>query len=82
MTELENISLLLLEQLKHIRKTVERTADDVQDLKSRMTILEHSMSSVKYEVAACSETDARQQSALDKVNNRLDRIERRLELQD
>jgi outer membrane murein-binding lipoprotein Lpp len=78
----KNISQLLFEQLKHIRKTVDRIAADVQDLKTRMTILEYSMTSVKYEVAACSETDARQQSALDRINNRLDRIERRLELQE
>jgi predicted nucleic acid-binding Zn-ribbon protein len=69
----EDVSLLMLEQLKHIRRTVERTEEDVQDLKLRVADLErhHAYSAV---------TDARLQSSLDKMTERLDRIERQLDL--
>jgi hypothetical protein len=69
----EDISLLMFEQLKHIRKTVERTADNVNDLKLRVADLEHHH-------AYSAVTDARLQSSLDKVTERLGRIEKRLEL--
>jgi tRNA A-37 threonylcarbamoyl transferase component Bud32 len=79
--KLEKLSLLMFEQMKHIRKTVERTAEDVQDLKVRMGRLESAMLSVKREVADGFESDIRQQNSIDKINERLDRIERRLELE-
>ena len=75
MTELENISLLLLEQLKHIRKTVERTAEDVQDLKLRISSLEHSTAFLHVDLANVNQR-------LDYFSNRLERIDKRLELQE
>ena len=71
---------IVLEHLRHIRAKVDQTADDVRDLKSRMSSLEESMVSVRYEVVHCAEVDARQQLSLDKIVQRLDRIERRLDL--
>lgn len=50
------------------------------DLKHRMSSLESSMVSVKHEVAHGDETDARQQVTLDKIVDRIQRIEKRLEL--
>ncbi len=78
----ENIDNMVLEHLRHIRGKVDQTADDVRDLKSRMSSLEESMVSVRYEVVHCAEVDARQQLSLDKIVQRLERIERRLEIQD
>ena len=71
---------IVIEHLRHIRSKVDQTADDVRDLKSRMSSLEESMVSVRYEVVHCAEVDARQQLSLDKIVQRLDRIERRLDL--
>ena len=76
----ENIDNVVLEHLRHIRSKVDQTADDVRDLKSRMSSLEESMVSVRYEVVHCAEVDARQQLSLDKIALRLDRIEHRLDL--
>ncbi len=71
---------IILEHLRHIRGKVDKMGDDITDLKQRMTSLEVVMASVKYEVAHCAETDARQQLSLDRLSERIDRIERRLEL--
>jgi hypothetical protein len=47
-----------------------------------MTSLENGMALVKREVAYSDEADAQQQMSIDKLTARVERIERRLELQD
>jgi hypothetical protein len=76
----DNVENIVLEHLRHIRSRVDQIADDMTDLKLRMSSLESAMVSVKHEVAHGDETDARQQVTLDKLAERIQRIERRLEL--
>ena len=76
----ENVENLVLEHLRHIRGRVDQIADDLGDLKQRMSGLESAMNLVRREVALGDETDARQQVTLDKLNVRIERIERQLEL--
>lgn len=73
---------LVLEHLRHIRSRVDQIADDVTDLRHRMTSLEGAMGLVKREIGYGDETDARQQVLLDKLVARIERIERRLDLHD
>lgn len=56
----ESIENLIVEHLRHIRGRVDQIADDVTDLKHRMSSLEQSMVLEKREVTAGDETDARQ----------------------
>lgn len=58
---MEDVENLILEHLRHIRGRVDQVADDMSDLKHRMSSLEHAMVAVKREVASGDETDARQQ---------------------
>ena len=74
------IENLIIDHLRHIRGRVDRIAEDMSELKLRMSGIETSMTLVKREITAGDETDARQQVSLDRVIERLDRIERRLEL--
>lgn len=76
----EELASLTLEHLRHIRARVDQIADDVTDLKLRMSGLENAMLLVKREVSHGDETDARQQITLDRLAARIERIERRLEL--
>lgn len=76
----ENVENLLLEHLRHIRGRVDQIADDVTDLKHRMTSLEHGMSLIKREIHFGDEVDGRQQVSLDRIVERIERLERRLEL--
>ncbi len=55
----KDIDSLVLEHLRHIRRRVDQTAEDVSELKHRMTSLETSMSLLKREAAFGDETDAR-----------------------
>ncbi len=78
----ENVESGTIEQLRHIRGRVDRIAEDMSDMKHRMSSLESAMVLVKREVSAGDETDARQQLSLDRLLDRIERIERRLELAD
>ncbi len=77
---MESTENLVLEHLRHIRGRVDEIAEDMHDLKHRMSALEQAMMLVKREVNLNEETDARQQITLDKLLERIQRIERRLEL--
>lgn len=78
----ENVESLIIGHLRHIRGRVDRIAEDMSDIKHRMSSLESAMVLVKREVGAGDETDARQQLSLDRLSDRIERIERRLELAD
>jgi hypothetical protein len=56
----ENVENLVLEHLRHIRGRVDQIADDVGDLKLRMSGLESAMNLVRREVSLGDESDARQ----------------------
>lgn len=73
-TDIDN---LVLDHLRHILGRVDQIAEDLAELKQRKTALEGGVALVKREVAYGDETDARKQSALDRLR---ERIERRLGL--
>jgi hypothetical protein len=75
-----SVENLVIEHLRHIRGRVDQIAEDMTDLKHRVSSPETSMVLVKREVAASDETDIRQQVSLDKIVERIQRIEKRLEL--
>ena len=76
----ESTENLVIEHLRHIRGRVDRIAEDMSDLKLRMSSLESAMVGVKREVSAGDETNARQQVSIDRLVDRIERIERRLDL--
>jgi len=71
---------LLLEHLRHIRGRVDLIADDMKEVKLRLSSLESSLSLVRREIIVGDETGARQQASIDRIVERLERIEHRLDL--
>ena len=59
----ENVESVIIEHLRHIRGRVDRIAEDMSDIKHRMSSLESAMVLVKREVGAGDETDASRQAA-------------------
>ena len=57
---------IVLEHLRAIRAKVESTAEDIQEIKSRLGILEHQYASLS--------------SRIDRIDDRVFRIEKRLSL--
>lgn len=78
----DDTSSLILEPPRHISARVDGLAEDMKDVKHRMSALEDAMGLVKREVAFGDESDARQQLTLYRLAKRVERIERRLELSD
>ena len=56
------------------------TREDIRELKERMVGVELGLAGVRRDLAGLSEADAHLRVALDRQGDRLERIERRLEL--
>jgi DNA-binding FrmR family transcriptional regulator len=76
----ENVESLMLEHLKRFQSTLERMDRRQEEMIARLANLEGQMVAVMQHLANFSAADAAQQIAIDNINLRLDRIERRLEL--
>ena len=76
----ENVENLLLEHLKRFQATLERMERKQDEMLARLSTLEGHVASIMQHQAHLAGADAAQQLAIDNINARLDRIERRLEL--
>ena len=76
----DNTENLVLEHLRHICGRVDLIADNMKEVKFRLSTLESSLSLVRREIIIGDETGARQQASIDRIMDRLERIEHRLEL--
>ncbi|MCC6737277.1 MAG: hypothetical protein IT534_14280 [Bauldia sp.] len=71
----DQIDSLVIGHLRHIRKTVEATAPDLVDVKARMPAMAGTLGHVLTQLAVIN-------GGVDRVEERLGRVERRLELAD
>jgi hypothetical protein len=69
----EEANNLVLEHLRHIRAVVDETREDVKRLVLRTGLIEQNFATTQVSEAA-------QNLEIDRIKDRLDRIERRLEL--
>ncbi len=77
-----NIENLVLEHLKAIRADVQDLKADNQDINMRLSEVGYSLASVVLGLGEGCSSNARQQAAIDRMNQRILRIEKRLELAD
>ena len=68
----EDSQNLALEHLGHIRGRVDLVADDMKEVKLRLSSLDNSLSLVRREIIVGDETGARQQASIDRIMERLD----------
>ena len=71
----DNLESLVLEQLRHIRRSQDLMREDISDMKLRLSSVEHHVGQIQVQVAGLN-------SRMDRFDERLGRIERRLELVD
>ena len=76
----DQVENLMLEHLKRFQATLDRIERKVEDLTRRVSNLEVGQASIIQHLGHLAAADAQQQLSVDGVNQRLDRIERRLEL--
>lgn len=75
--EVENI---VLEHLKRFQSGQDRIERELKEIKARLSQLEIGVASIRGDIAHHAGDQARQQLAMDTLSDRIDRIERRLEL--
>ena len=78
----EKVDGLALGQLRAIRAHVVSIKDDVREVKHRSTSLEGAVSGLKRDQAAGYADAADQHARYDRLAERLERVERRLDLRD
>lgn len=71
---------LVLEHLRALRAGQERIEDEIREMKHRLTSVESGIAGIRRDGAGTQDDVYRQQATMDKLKERLDRIERRLEL--
>jgi hypothetical protein len=80
----DNVENIVIEMIRGLRNDVAalRTEmhDQFGDLKQRMLAIERGIGGTKRDTAEVYEDHARQQASIDKLTARVERIERRLEL--
>lgn len=73
---------LVLRYLRGIDTKVDALRDEVRDLKSRLSAVETGLNAVRRDLVTLAEADAREQASIDRMSDRLERVERRLDLKE
>lgn len=78
---MENVENLILEHLRAIRSDVGAVKDDVRELKNRMANLEAGQATMMQHLGHQASVSAQQHVSYDRIIERVERIEKRLEIQ-
>jgi predicted nucleic acid-binding Zn-ribbon protein len=78
----ENVENLVLEHLRALRAGQDRIENEVGNVKDSLSAVETGLNGVRRDLVALAEADARVQVTIDRMGDRIDRIERRLELRE
>lgn len=78
----DNVENLMLEHLKRFQGTLESIQRDIRELKVRQSETHNGVLALRRDQITDAEVTAHVQAQMDRFNDRLDRIERRLELND
>ena len=82
-TEMAEVSLEMIQlMLQRVLDTVRRHDNEFVDVKQRLGELQIGVAGCRRDIAQTGETIAHMQVQIDRVNDRLDRVERKLELRD
>ena len=76
----DSIENLILEHLKRFQAGQERIEYELKEMKHRLTGVESGIAGLRRDNLTPQEDIYRQQAAIDRINERIQRIEKRLEL--
>lgn len=78
----DNIENLVLEQLRGIRAEVASVKDDTREIKTRLALVEAGVASLRRDNGDFATSIAAQHLSFDRLSDRVERLERRLDLAD
>ena len=76
----EAVENLILEHLKRFQASQDRIERDLKELKSRLATVEVGQGALLQHMGHLASSIAQQQVSMDRTNDRIERIEKRLEL--
>ncbi len=76
----EKVENLILEHLRGMRASQERMEHELREIKNRITSVEAGVAGIRRDAAHDNDKIVQQQIGLDQLSERLERIEKRLEL--
>ena len=76
---MENVEDLILEHLRSIRSDITGMRDDIREIKQRLSNLESGIGSLKRDTADLYSENAAQHLRYDRLADRIEKIEKRLE---
>lgn len=76
----DNIESLVMEQLRAIRAEIGSVKENTREIKSRLIMVESGIASLRRDGGDFAASIAGQHLRYDRLNDRIDRIEKRLEL--
>ena len=76
----DNTENLILEHLKRFQAGQERIERDLKEVKTRLSALESGQGSIVQHIGHLATSIAGQQVSIDRMSDRIDRVEHRLEL--
>jgi len=76
----DNVENLILEHLRGMRGGQERIEHELREIKNRITSLEAGVAGIRRDAAHDNDKIIQQQMGLDQLAERLERIEKRLEI--
>ncbi|OGT93865.1 MAG: hypothetical protein A2286_03040 [Gammaproteobacteria bacterium RIFOXYA12_FULL_61_12] len=79
---MSNVENLLLEHLRAIRADISALREDGREIKQRLSGLETGVAGIRREMVGHYEDSTLLHNRVDRISERIERIERRLELQD
>lgn len=76
----DDIEKLVLQQLRPMRTDISAVRDDLREMKNRLVTLEICIGTSLQQIGHLASSIARQQVNFDRLGDRVERIEKRLEL--
>lgn len=76
----DNTENLILEHLRHMRTKIDQVSEDVREMKHRLATIEASQGTVLQHLGHVSTAIAQQQVSFDRLTERVERLEKRLEI--
>ena len=77
---MENVESLILEHLRHMRQRIDVIGDDVREVKHRLATVEATQGTILQHTGHLASSIAQQQVSFDRMSERIERIEKRLQL--
>lgn len=76
----DNVENLILEHLRGMRGSQERMEHELREIKNRITSVEAGVAGIRRDAAHDNDKIVQQQMGLDQLTERMERIEKRLEI--